>query len=431
MSANLVEEVNRRSKGHADDHGHPLGARGEVRPALQFVHEVDPKNDICCDCGGVLEESMQTVCGHRVCERHIDDKLQKGKIYICPGGDKDCVEVNKENKHLLTFPDHFSRKHISTLLVYCSNKEQGCPEQIALKDLQDHNTKCDYTRVKCKNAGCDELIFAKSMEEHIKDECVFRIEICQKCNEPTPHALISDHLSNHCCEELITCPYKCGVEFKRKDIESHETSCTSKPNTCELRSLGCDFKGSRADLEKHESLSNREHLGLFAIKLENHSLESKTLEKRIEQMKNEKEIYEKEMKDLAHKMGKLVNQYSDMNSKVQNIQKAMANHCEKVISLEDKYTSFKSETESLRVDSMTNMEQRLLVLENKDERRPHSPGREGRASKDVVDNLKTQTRQLDRMVGLHDVRLAEVDLRLDCNDITSYDGHIIWKITGI
>ncbi|CAH1774219.1 unnamed protein product, partial [Owenia fusiformis] len=96
-----------------------------------------------------------------------------------------------------------------------------------------------------------------------------------------------------------------------------------------------------------------------------------------------------------------------------------------------KYTSFKTETESLRMDSMNSMERRLVAIENKEDRSYTSTSGEGGASKEAVDGLKTQVRQLDRMVGLHDVRLAEVDLRMDCNDITSYDGHIIWKITGI
>ncbi|CAH1774218.1 unnamed protein product, partial [Owenia fusiformis] len=349
MSTKLLEDAKGTGKNkegsvpkrHSAD-AHPQGVRGEASSDPQFVHKLDPKNDICCECNHVLQDSIQTACGHRVCERHINERLERGEIYTCPGGDQECVEVNKENRHLLAFPDYFARKHISTLLVYCPNKEHGCPEQIPWKSLQEHMAKCDYIKIECKNEGCSELILAKNMEEHMKNQCIFRIDSCPKCKMPTPHALINDHLLNHCDEELIKCPYKCGLEFKRREKEAHEKTCTSKPKACELSSLGCDFKGSQEDVEKHESLDNIEHLGLFAIKLENQSLESKTLERRLEQMQNEKQIYEKEMKDLADHMGKLVKQYSAMNSKVQNISLAMASHAEKVISLEDKYTSFKT-----------------------------------------------------------------------------------------
>ncbi|CAH1788108.1 unnamed protein product, partial [Owenia fusiformis] len=294
MSSDIV--TNPGSKGHTDDHGHPPGVRGEERHAVQFVEKVDP-NIECCECGHVLQEGIQTACGHRVCEKHINDSLEKGEIYTCQGGDPDCVEVNEKNRHNLIYPDYVARKVILTLHVYCLNREYGCSEETPLKSLQKHLAKCDFRKIQCKNEGCNEFICSKELEEHMTQECDFRIEICPKCNDPTPHARISEHLLKQCREELIKCPYKCGSEFKRKEQESHEKYCTSKPTTCELKTLGCGFKGSQEDVKKHESLSNIEHLGMFSKKLEKQSVESNTLERQIEEMKNEKEIYKKEMKD--------------------------------------------------------------------------------------------------------------------------------------
>ena len=34
----------------------------------------------------------------------------------------------------------------------------------------------------------------------------------------------------------------------------------------------------------------------------------------------------------------------------------------------------------------------------------------------------------DRTVGVHDVRLAEPDLRVQCAETTNYDGILVWKI---
>ena len=34
----------------------------------------------------------------------------------------------------------------------------------------------------------------------------------------------------------------------------------------------------------------------------------------------------------------------------------------------------------------------------------------------------------DRTIGFHDVRLAELDLRVQCAETTNYDGVLIWKI---
>jgi len=34
----------------------------------------------------------------------------------------------------------------------------------------------------------------------------------------------------------------------------------------------------------------------------------------------------------------------------------------------------------------------------------------------------------DRTLGVHDVRLAELDLRVQCAETTNYDGVLVWKI---
>jgi len=34
----------------------------------------------------------------------------------------------------------------------------------------------------------------------------------------------------------------------------------------------------------------------------------------------------------------------------------------------------------------------------------------------------------DRTIGLHDVRLSEIDLRLQCTETANYEGVLIWKI---
>jgi len=34
----------------------------------------------------------------------------------------------------------------------------------------------------------------------------------------------------------------------------------------------------------------------------------------------------------------------------------------------------------------------------------------------------------DRTIGLHDVRLSEIDLRLQCTETANYEGILIWKI---
>jgi len=45
-----------------------------------------------------------------------------------------------------------------------------------------------------------------------------------------------------------------------------------------------------------------------------------------------------------------------------------------------------------------------------------------------TEEVRTQLTSHDRTIGLHDVRLAELDLRVQCAETTNYDGVLIWKI---
>jgi len=46
----------------------------------------------------------------------------------------------------------------------------------------------------------------------------------------------------------------------------------------------------------------------------------------------------------------------------------------------------------------------------------------------VSEAVRTQLIAHDRTIGVHDVRLAELDLRVQCAETTNYDGILIWKI---
>ena len=46
----------------------------------------------------------------------------------------------------------------------------------------------------------------------------------------------------------------------------------------------------------------------------------------------------------------------------------------------------------------------------------------------ISEEVRTQMIAQDRMIGLHDIRLAELDLRVQCAETTNYDGILIWKI---
>jgi len=45
-----------------------------------------------------------------------------------------------------------------------------------------------------------------------------------------------------------------------------------------------------------------------------------------------------------------------------------------------------------------------------------------------AEELRKQMIAYDRAVGVHDVRLSELDLRCQCLETANYDGVLVWKI---
>ena len=48
----------------------------------------------------------------------------------------------------------------------------------------------------------------------------------------------------------------------------------------------------------------------------------------------------------------------------------------------------------------------------------------------VTEDVRKKFIAHDRTIGLHDVRLSEIDLRLQCTETANFEGVLIWKIGG-
>ncbi|XP_033736047.1 TNF receptor-associated factor 5-like isoform X2 [Pecten maximus] len=96
---------------------------------------------MCWKCGEALANPTQLSCGHRVCERCLDDVCGSQDEIICKM-DK-CGEKSRRNE---VFMDMCCHRQIQDSKVHCPNRENGCEEVMALKDLKlgtnvlEHNT---------------------------------------------------------------------------------------------------------------------------------------------------------------------------------------------------------------------------------------------------------------------------------------------------
>ncbi|XP_033736048.1 TNF receptor-associated factor 3-like isoform X3 [Pecten maximus] len=87
---------------------------------------------MCWKCGEALANPTQLSCGHRVCERCLDDVCGSQDEIICKM-DK-CGEKSRRNE---VFMDMCCHRQIQDSKVHCPNRENGCEEVMALKDLKD------------------------------------------------------------------------------------------------------------------------------------------------------------------------------------------------------------------------------------------------------------------------------------------------------
>jgi WD40 repeat protein len=117
---------------------------------------------ICKNLLSLVESKICSNCGEQFCKNCKD--------YNCP------VEECDPSYHngALSRP---VREQLENLEVKC--KFNGCPNYIYLKDLNDHQSICNFRRQKCD--FCNSIFDYESIEEH-KENCTQRVVKCDDCS---------------------------------------------------------------------------------------------------------------------------------------------------------------------------------------------------------------------------------------------------------
>ena len=105
---------------------------------------------------------------------------RKGELQ-CPncGDIFNTTEINRDN---------YSRKHLEKMVVYCLNKENGCSDEMKLKDLDVHLEGCLFQLIEClhKAQGCTAVVIRGQLADHLQYECQFRLATCEFCGVEFP-----------------------------------------------------------------------------------------------------------------------------------------------------------------------------------------------------------------------------------------------------
>nr|QOS44541.1 tumor necrosis factor receptor TARF3 [Mimachlamys nobilis] len=398
----------------------------QTPPGHPFFVNLDPKHR-CLKCRDVLRDAVQTLCGHRMCEVCAFKLFDEQPPYACPGKDDTCVPNLKKEE---IFRDPSARREIATLLVFCPHKEQGCKKEMPWKQQEEHTSNCVYKPVQCGyvNNGCDVSTNQQNLVNH-QQRCDYRNVPCSYCKEDIIFKNKEDHESVGCMKYPIVCPNSCGIDnLPREEMSEHIIECPKRPFHCKFTNVGCDFTGTKEEVSKHEEGSVDHHLQLTTVYTASVDLQSMEIRRELQDMSDRQNNFKKTVDHYLAEVSSLKEGMEARKKAIKEIKLQSVAVAERLIHMErrvedtvgkDTVDRQGRDIQTLR-DGQTNLSNRLTRIEQNGL---------GNGDRTVFGgNVGNQLQAHERQIGLMDIRLSEIDLRLQIHETASFNGVLMWKI---
>ncbi|XP_029647210.1 TNF receptor-associated factor 3 isoform X1 [Octopus sinensis] len=393
-------------------------------PTPEFV-DIE-ESYLCISCKNVLKNAMMTRCGHRICMECADNLLKIVDSVPCPANEEDCVTLRKFELH----EDFSARRYINHQLVYCYNKCYGCPVKMLYKDLSDHSkhlNNCEYWQKKCSNTGCTWTGCLQEKEQHI-ETCPFQIIKCEDCDSSIRRSDKTSH-AEECLNKMVSCDY-CQKECVQSQLSAHWKECAEVPKDCLFKNFGCKFTGNETEMKEHQNGSCNTHLEMMA----RHITEMDTT---ITNLSQDIKVHNSD--------------YSRTCQRLENLDKVMARTEEDIKSVEFKFSSIETEfqkysnTNFENKKKFVNLTEKLIVLDQDLQRLKEGTDKQVQILKSkesitdmttiqnlstLIDQLLTQVTSIDRQIGLHDMRIEEMNSKLTSVTHPNYDAEVLMKISN-
>ena len=270
-----------------------------------FVEQ--PSRDFFCPVtfDVLLEPYLTECCGHHLSETAYQQLQAQEKP--CP--------VCKEEP-LRAMKDKYHKRRVSSLMVRCPHKAEGCEWEGELGSLEQHLNgnssagECRYVDVDCPYA-CGERVQRPSLEEHKSKRCPLRPFTCQYCNHKATHQKVTKEHWLVCEKYPLPCPNKCGVNmFERQHLKGHlEQTCPLEVIQCDFSYAGCGTQLQRRLMPAHVKEDTEAHLSLLSMVAQ----KVPKLEEQIKQQEDQIKQQEDRLKQLEDKMKQadLIKQQAD------------------------------------------------------------------------------------------------------------------------
>ncbi|XP_048709870.1 TNF receptor-associated factor 3 isoform X3 [Caretta caretta] len=285
--------------------------------------------------------------------------------------------------------------------------EQGGYKEKFVNTVEDkykcekcHLILCNPKQTECGHRFCETCINAllsssspkcTACQENIVKDKVFKDNCCRRellalqiycrnenkgCNELLMLAQLLTHLRNDCQFEELSCHRAdCKEKILRKDLPDHvEKTCKYRETTCKY----CKSQVPMITLQKHEDTD----CPSVAVSCP-HKCSVTSLLRR---------------------------------------ERVIDNQAEKLKELDKEIRPFRQNWEEADImkSSVESLQNRVSELESVDKTA-------GQGARNTA-VLETQLSRHDQMLSVHDIRLADMDLRFQVLETASYNGVLIWKI---
>ncbi|XP_036887036.1 TNF receptor-associated factor 3 isoform X2 [Sturnira hondurensis] len=372
------------------DRGAPVLVPEQGGYKERFVKPVEDKYK-CEKCRLVLCNPKQTECGHRFCDSCMAAVLSSSgpKCTACQEG------IVKDK----VFKDNCCKREVLALQIHCRNEGRGCAERPTLGHLLVHlKNDCQFEELPCVRPDCKERVLRKDLRDHVDKACKYREATCSHCKSQVPMITLQKHEDTDCPCVVVSCPHKCRVQTL-------------------LRS-----EGTNQQIKAHEASSAVQHVNLLKEW-------SSSLEKKVSLLQNESVEKNKSIQSLHNQICSFeieIERQKEMlrnnESKILHLQRVIDSQAEKLKELDKEIRPFRQnweEADSMK-SSVESLQNRVTELESVDKS-------SGQAARNTG-LLESQLSRHDQMLSVHDIRLADMDLRFQVLETASYNGVLIWKI---